>query len=200
VDLHYDEPRLVSEISRLTNQFRTAFAAASAERLLPAYVRYSEQRGRGDANELASILEQLWGDLGSGTVSADIDAPIANCMALTPREADGPWIDSQAAAEDAGAALAYALRSWKTGDSQEAAWAARRAYEALDDFVINRLGIDVNNPGARDRVRQHPLVQAELARQQRDLAELRDASGQPTASVVSRLRDRAREEARLVFG
>lgn len=130
--------------------------------------------------------------------SHDIDVSIERCMSLIPREDEGPWIEQQAAAEDAGTALAYALRCRKTGESQEAAWAARCCYEALDHFVINRDDIDVNEAGAEAAVVADPLVQAELARQQRDLDALR-LHGEEK-NIAARLRLRAIAEASLVLG
>ena len=116
-------------------------------------------------------------------------------MKLIPQEEEGPWIPEQADAEDAGAAVAYALRCRQNGRGQEAAWSARRAYEALDRYVINREDIDVNVPGAETQVLAHPLVQAELTRQLRDLQDL--ATGPDTAL---RLQARAATEGASFFG
>jgi hypothetical protein len=128
----------------------------------------------------------------------EVEAGIERCMSSIPQEDEGPWIEQQAAAEDAGAALAYALRCRKTGESQEAAWAARCCYEALDHFVINRDDIDTNEAGAEAVVVADPLVQAELIRQQRDLEVLR-LHGEEK-DMAARLRLRAIAEASLVFG
>ena len=38
------------------------------------------------------------------------------------------------------------LRTLQTGEPQEAAWAARRAYDALDRHVTHRLNIDDEKP------------------------------------------------------
>jgi hypothetical protein len=115
-------------------------------------------------------------------------------MSLIPGENDQPWIEEQAYAEDAASAVAYALRALESGEPQEAAWAARRAYEAVDHHVMSRLGIK-----GESHVLGHPLVQAELSRQQRDLSELREAR-EPAVEVFVRLRERARADASLFFG
>jgi hypothetical protein len=96
--------------------------------------------------------------------------------------------------------VAYALRCRQNGQSQEAAWAARRAYEALDHFVINREKIDVNKPGAEARVLGHAAVQTELARQRRDLDELLGGDAKAVQQAAARLRDRAQKESALFFG
>jgi hypothetical protein len=92
--------------------------------------------------------------------------------------------------------VVYALRAKLAGEAQEATWAARVAYEALDNFVINTEHIDTNKSGEEQHVLAHPLVQAELARQQRDLDELRGGMQDP-ALLIRRLRDRAQAEAAI---
>ena len=115
-----------------------------------------------------------------------------------PSEEDEPS-DEQPYAEDAVVALVYALEARVTQGSQEAAWSARRAYEALDRFVMyDDSGVIVM--ANEQRLLEHPLVQAELARQKRDLDELRAVGDQDARDVAARLRDRAKEDARFVFG
>jgi hypothetical protein len=124
----------------------------------------------------------------------EIQWELNRCMALIPQEDEGPWINEQAYAEDAASAVAYALRARRAGESQEAAYAARVAYEALDHHVINRLGIKDDA-----HVLAHPVVQAELARQHRDLDVLLGADAD-LAELLARLRDRASAEAAIFFG
>ena len=128
-----------------------------------------------------------------------MQSKIDACMALIPREDDGPWFTEQASAEDAGASVGYALRCRQSGQAQEAAWAARRAYEALDHYVINRGDIDTNKPGAEERVLGHPAVQGELARQRRDLDEAL-AGDMDARDLAARLRERAVMEGAVLFG
>jgi len=189
--LPFDEIELSRKIEQLPAQVRAAFAAACTERMLPAYARFSAKTNRGDPRILEQILTRLWKDLAGEPMSdGDLEAQIETCMELIPREDDGPWVIEQAAAEDATAALAYALRCRRSGLAKEAAWAARRAYEALDDYAINHANIDTNIAGAEAQVLAHPLVQAELARQERDLDELRRG-----AVAINQLRERSKAEA-----
>jgi hypothetical protein len=123
----------------------------------------------------------------------------ATCMALIPQEDEEPWVPEQVYAEDAVSALAYAVRTGRTSDSREAAWAARCAYDSLDHFVINHENIDTNIAGAERRVQSHPLVQAELRRQANDLQDLLDDGGAP-GNLVARIRARANADAGAFFG
>jgi thioesterase domain-containing protein len=222
--LDFDEARLIEQLERLPSRLRVTFAAACAERLLPAYARFSERTGRGDYQEPASMLERLWQDLEGDPMSAEeVQQYIADCATLiqTTAEEEGAWLQETiddtlsaararaeevvtamvAQAEDAATALSYAFECRQDGASQKAGWAAQCAYSALDDFVINRDHIDMNARGARERVLLHPLIQAELSRQRRDLEELLRVPDEGSmAGVVDRLHERAKAEASTVFG
>jgi uncharacterized protein YjaG (DUF416 family) len=68
-----------------------------------------------------------------------------------------------------------------------------RHLNAADYYVLHRLGIEEES-----QLMAHPTVQAECSRQRRDLRELLE--GQPASTeLFVRLRDRAREEARIFF-
>ena len=191
--LGFNEIELMGKLEQLPEDRRTAFAAACAERLLLAYARFSERTGRGNLDGLRTLLGRLWDDLaGSRFADEELDSVIEDCMGLIPPEDDEPWVIEQAAAEDAASAVAYALRCRRSGSAQEAAWAARRAYEALDHYVINREKMDLSIAGIERRVLAHPVIQAELLRQQRDLHEL--LNGTVTANE---LRERSKREAEL---
>ncbi|MGK3968402.1 DUF416 family protein [Sorangium sp. So ce118] len=199
--LKFDEVQLIKDIERLAPRHRVAFAAACAERLRPAYLTFSARTGRGNPRQYEAILDLLWSDLDEQRMTdAEVSAHMESCMALIPQEDDGPWINEQASAEDAGAALAYALQCRQSGQSQEAAWAARCSYEALDHYVITHEGLDIKIPGTETRVLSHPLVQAELDRQWRDIRELLAAKEQDITDTINRLRDRASTEATVFFG
>jgi uncharacterized protein YjaG (DUF416 family) len=189
----FDEMALAAALDRLPEPHRTVFAAACAERLMPAYDAFATRSGRGDPKALSDILARLWDDLaGNAMTSAQLQSLIDDCMKLIPREDEVPWVPEQPAAEDAGAAVAYALRCRQNGRGQEAAWSARRSYEAQDHCVINREGINVNVQGSESRVAAHPAVQVELARQRRDLDDLSN-TGDPR-DAAARLRARAKTE------
>jgi uncharacterized protein YjaG (DUF416 family) len=193
----FDEQALRGQLERLPPRLRAVFAAAAAERLLPAYVRHGTEQDRAT---LAALLDNLWTDLETASMSDEqIQHAIDTCLRLIPDEDSEEWSEGSAAAEDAAAALCYAFRTRQSGDPQEAAWAARRLYEALDNFVINREQIDDNSPGMEARVLGDPLVQSELERQRRDLEELL-AGTKAEKAVIHRVRQRARREAKSVFG
>jgi uncharacterized protein YjaG (DUF416 family) len=188
--LSFNEESLTTELDRMAVPLRVVFAATIAERLLPAYVSFSHKTGRGNPTMLTEILERLWRDIqGTPMASEELQQNIDLSTGLIPRENDIPWIPDQAWAEDTAAALTYALCSRQNGKSQESARAARRAYEALDHFVISREDIDPSTVGAEERVLSNPLVQGELIRQQREEPARRcNASSENTPTRKGRVR------------
>ncbi len=122
--IRYNEHEVINILSLLSTRLRVAFAAACATRLLPAYLGFSRQTGRGDAGWVGSIVDRLWRDLEGNEMSVEqIQDAIRSCERLVPGENQEPWVPIQAYADDAIAALAYALRCRQSGKEQEAAWA-----------------------------------------------------------------------------
>jgi hypothetical protein len=207
--LTYDEKQLLGQLERLPAQHRAAFAAACAERLLPAYTAFSARTGRGDPATLTRLLERLWADLaGDQMTDNEVEVEIDTCMPLIPQEDDGPWVAEQALAEDAASAVAYALRCRQSGESQEAVSAAHSTYSALDYFLVDRYDPPdgkvhgLTHPEVQAellRVLADPLMQVELSHQRRDLDELLAAGEREGPMVIARLRDRARDDAKSVF-
>jgi len=92
---------------------------------------------------------------------------------MLPEESDDWATKKHALADDALSSLAYAIRCLLTPEPQEAAWAARRAYEAADQAAILVLGVHLGSPNAEAAIKAHSFVQRELARQQTDISLLR---------------------------
>jgi uncharacterized protein YjaG (DUF416 family) len=187
----YNEQALIERLREIPAESRVAFALLCAERLLPSYQAFHEATGKGSFAALACISERLWKDIsGERMTIEEVSAQLQACMELIPGEEDTPGSPLQVYAEDAASALAYALRARLSGESQEAVWAARRAYETLDHYVIQHDEIDPNEPQAEEHVVHHPLIQVELIRQQRDLDDLQaDPAG--LAGKSTKLRARA---------
>lgn len=198
--LRYNEELLKEELNRMAVPLRVIFAAAVAERLLPAYVTFSHKTGRGNPHLLTEILERLWRDIdGIKMDLEELQRNIDLSMELIPQEDEEPWIPDQAWAEDAAVAVVYALCTRQNGKSQDAAWAARRAYDALDDFITTQEDIDPSTAGAEERIISNPLIQAEFMRQQRDLRELATVERKDVSTLVQKIRQRAKADSISVF-
>jgi hypothetical protein len=118
-------------------------------------------------------------------------------MGLIPGEDQYSWVVERSYAVDAAAAVVYALSCRKSGDVQEAVWAAQTAYSALDRFVIEVFDLPVIDKSDEPRVLSHYLIQAEFSRQQRDLREVEAETD--FVGLAERLRTRAKAESATVF-
>ena len=197
--LVYNEELLIDKLEKLPTRLRVIFAATCTERLFPAYERYLEKSPRKVEHTLQALLERLWLDVSGEAMSdSEIDNGIDSCMSEIQDINDADRIDE--AAEGAASSLCYALRCRKNGEAQEAAWATQALYDTLDHFVINKEAIDVNQPGAETKVESHPLIQAELERQERDLEELLNFDNKDFSDLIVRVHDRAKADAQTFFG
>lgn len=197
----YDETELVQRLSELSPEARCLFAASCAERLRAAYRWFHERTGQGDPSTLDGALDALWASLeGSVTPSLSWDVLLDDVMELVPDDEDDSWAVESAYAQNAAAAVAYALRCRQSADPQDAGWAARQVYEALDHWIANRDDVDPNAAGAEGKVGGDPLVQAELTRQNQDLTQLGLARDDALPLVASDLRRRSHDAGRTLFG
>jgi uncharacterized protein YjaG (DUF416 family) len=199
--LRYNEAANTETLERLPAQLRVAFALLCAIRILPSYERFHSRTGRGDPGALNALSDRLWQDItGDPMTEAEVQLAIDRATRLVPTEDNGWDQETQPYAEDAAAALTYALRTRLTGDAQEAAWASRRVYESADHFVIALTGITPDTSSQELEVMTHPVVQNELARQRRDLRELTDlAALVPHDARVMQMRRRSEEESLAFF-
>jgi uncharacterized protein YjaG (DUF416 family) len=200
--INLTKQQLIRELNSLPKQLRIAFAAACSQRQLPSYVRFSTATKTGNAQAAEQMLTDIWNNLehnipASETTKKDLDY----CMSLIP-DYDSYYFEGQENAEDAIASVAYTLRTELGGDSQDAACAARRAYDSLVHHITARDDLDWNVPTHRSRLVSDPLVQAEFRRQRADMADLQAATKQKiyAAEVIVRIRRRAEEESAFFFG
>ena len=181
----FDEATLVSELAAVSSRARVAFAAAAATRQLANYERIARQLNAAKAQRPREVADQLWADLQRASIDHDLwSREVDEVMSLLPEESDVRGL-GHALADDALSSLAYAIRCLLTREPQEAAWAARRAYEAADQAAIGLLGVQPGGSQTNEiAIQSHTIVQRELARQREDLALLCDES-------IDKVRERA---------
>lgn len=193
--LVFDEVRLARLLDALDLRSRVAFAAACAERLSPAFRTYAQLVRQQRPEALASVLEQLWGDVEGlhQFTRVGLDVRLETTMSLIPREDEPQWNQGRPPAENAASAVAYALRCRQSGRAQEAVWAARQVYEAIDQVLLSSYAQTIS-PAIEGWVIGNAVMQAELGRQQRDLVELGSVDASRRFALVATLRERARRE------
>lgn len=200
-NLTFNEPALERRLEALHASKMVAFAAACAERLMPAYVRYSEKAMlQGESGSLyRDALEIIWGQLLGLDVSRKIIEELEQkCLAAIPLEEEA-WKFGEPYAEDAGAAVTFAIKALLYRDPRQAVWAARRAYEAVDNCVVRSHEANLSQL-TEQQIISNRLIQNELARQKFDLEELEAKPGTSVgADAVRNLRDRAQKDALKMF-
>jgi len=165
--IRYDEVQLVQALSAETKAVRAAFAAASAERLQPLYEWFHEACGQGDPATLRAGLDAVW-ELVRGLPAPDGLPQLQQAAESLVPDEDDDWAEQSAYAQNAAAAVTYALGSWIDDDPQQAGWAARQLYEAADYAAQQEIG-DLNSPGAEAALLARPVVQEALEGIQEDL-------------------------------
>lgn len=169
--LRFEEAKLVAALDGMPARRRSLFAAMIATRLAPGFEMYAANAKDSGLEELYSALDHLWTQIGEETASEKssekTSEQIGTVLELIPDDDNGsPFFCAQA--DDAAAALAYALRSLSDPSSREAAWAAKRSYESADNLVIGRPDVEIGG-SAEEAILQDPLIQSELSRQLEDL-------------------------------
>ena len=194
----FDKPRLLVDLQRLSPYLRVVCAAACAERQMPTYRLLRRGSVSESSDELIRALDDVWTNPIWGD-APELRRQLEACMQLVPREEwVTPWTEQASYAQEAGISMAYALRTGISGEAEDAAWAAQTAYELLDHFVMNRADIDTSLRGSEEAVLAHPLIQAELSRQYRDLDELLATDEPDLQQVVTRFRERAKAKIDLM--
>jgi uncharacterized protein YjaG (DUF416 family) len=201
--LSFDEKELRRQLERLPNGLGVAFAAACAQRQVPNYARFSKVAGQGEPSSLIQALSCLWDELqGKLAAKTQLQQQLDVCMSLLP-DPEGDHLDRLAYyAEDAVSSAAYAIQARLEANIQHAIWAAERAYNALDEFVGAQNHSGPFDQKEESRILSHPLVQAELGRQQADLAQLQKiAAGSMNESEgIAQVLHRAQTDANIFFG
>jgi uncharacterized protein YjaG (DUF416 family) len=198
----YDEPALIAKLSRLPRKLMVLPALLAATRLLPNYVRFHAKTGRGDEAAVLDLHAALWRELaGNGAMSeAELRDAATRAEGLVPSEEDDWDEETQAYAEDAAAALTYACTALADNDAQNAAYALRRAYDSTDFLAQRTDGLPEERSAREHALLTHPVVQAELGRQARDLDDVEAlAAGVPTDEELDALLQRAVREAEGMF-
>lgn len=161
--MSFDESALDDRLSKLPNAKRAAFAATCVERLAPAYRQYSRSSGAANQDRFDSIVTDLWAFI-ERRLLGDNNLPDADLIygELSPQ---GDLDGLLGYADDAVAALAFAVRTTRNGMAQDAVWAARRVYEAMNRLVVSRLHISYFDEVAERKIENHELVVEEFKRQ-----------------------------------
>jgi hypothetical protein len=163
--LTHDETTLTEDLASIPREAGVAFAAACARRLTAA----SQANGI-DVTLVLSAVDRLR-EFAVGRDIGDVAELEAKLIAIMPDEDDCADLPDFVYG-DAIASTVYTLLYASGGDVQNAVWAARRAYEAVDLCAGRTVEGTVFTPDVEAATLGHPWVQSELRRQRRDLQSL----------------------------
>lgn len=178
--LLYDEAKLLKALAALPKSHAIAFAASCCERLWPNYEAFAQIEGWGQPAVLRNTLDNIWLYLkGQDWPTDEIDRELARCEALIPDSDDFNSLLTPAA-QRASAAICYTLQCCLDGDASRAALPARLSVEATELFLdaVNDpdTGPHLFDPTFAEWLKSAPLMLAELAKQEADLAALNSVS------------------------
>jgi len=197
--LRFDRARLAEDLRNIAPAAQAAFAAAAAERLMPAYARFRTETNYDASDRLRAALQCVWRQVetpASDHVELRRQHDVAHALMAVPEK---PFSYFFAAADDATAAVTYCLRFLLGDDEKGVVRAASRARDAA--FAYAQLstveGVQIATVADLEHWLSHPLVQNELTRQQRDLSDLASIFLPRLATTATILRRRAEQEPTL---
>ena len=190
--IEFNRQLLTTAITELPPSRRVAVCGASSERLIPFYEAYWATRATGPSL-LRTGLDLLWNQLLGSKFelsSSQIEELWRVAQTSVPDEDD--LFAEHLYAQDAAIAVIYALKAWQTCDPCSAALCLEQVYNVVDNYVLR----ETAPPGAiteemEAQVLQHPIVQAELLRQAREIELCRTTEDNCWLAVVSQMRSEA---------
>ena len=198
--LRFDEAQIVRQLETLRPDLRVAFAGLCAQRLLSGIAFPSIEDSR-EMQMLQRAASQLWRHvLEADWQPESLERELRECMVLIPIDEGSHPDEARFAYEDAVSSFAYAYRAALSGAAQEAAWAARRVYEAADRAALLETAPSSRGKEQESEILSHPVIQAELTREQKDLESLQLLNKvSHDAAILIGLKQRAEVDGRGSF-
>jgi uncharacterized protein YjaG (DUF416 family) len=172
----YSKQEVQRRLEALPSRSRVAFGLSCCERLLPNYVACKQKIKWGDERPLRKTLDELWKHIeGQVLDELTVGQLLAACEVVAPDSDDFSELLTTSA-QDACFSICCILEYLLHGDVEQIAQVSSFAIDTLDLYVSALL--DGFSTAARavpysfereERIRLHPLMQRELARQDVDL-------------------------------
>lgn len=182
----FDHDALQDRLIALSARQRLAFAVLCYFAVEPHYRAFVDETGWGDAELMHGWGVQLW-DVAVGTTLLDgpaLQAMQAQGLTLVPDhdEFDSPLTS---AALDAAVVLMCAMAAAESGSSTEAAHAGSQAIAIADLLAQESENMHPQDPQLEEKIWRHPLMQAELSRQDNVLNMLESGADWTARSLES---------------
>lgn len=185
---------LARQLLDLSPRARMVFAACCAQRCACVY----EQAVQIDRIEmcpcLRQALEYIWNQLSDLMDDDQGDELAEKLEALLSPDDPRVWRRTMAYIDDSITVCIYAIECLKAGGHQEAVWAGEVARQCVWQIIDDYLENESFTAESILKVESHSIVQRELARQERDVAELAASGSILTLEMIGRFRQRSKIE------
>jgi uncharacterized protein YjaG (DUF416 family) len=175
-DFTYSKQEIQQRLELLPNRDCIVFGLSCCERMLPNYVAFKQKSNWGDEYSLRNALDELWKHIeGQPIDETTAKRMIANCENAAP-DADDFSLVLTGPAQEACFSICCVLDYVQQENRERIAQASAFAIDTLDGYIQELLdGFPTTaravqySPEREERIRLHPLMQRELARQEADL-------------------------------
>lgn len=166
----FDEGRLRSQLNELDPARRMTFALSCAERLLPNYRRFALENNWGNEDALRQALDFGWTCLLMGVADASVAASLQDACAEEAPDTEAFESLLVSAALDAANSAANVAALPVTPSVELVVEIATFARDSVDLYTQEIEGMPSVASDLEERIRMHPLMQAELSAQRDALA------------------------------
>lgn len=196
VELAFSEKRMRDGLSNLQIYQQLAFGAACCERMISNYETFVREEAWRDVGPLRGALDALW-DACEGQPLAEeaVRDLLARCEECAPDSEEFTSLYTSAA-QDAVFAVCSLLDFLLDRNVDRIISASRFSIDSIDLIVQEREDMNPCDPLREQKILEHPLMQQELVRQQRDLKDARKLPPHDRAALLA-FRTRARGESNL---
>src|SRR6266542_1479181 len=163
----FDADRCLAVLAQMRPHQQLACGAACAERMLPSYEALVREVGWKDAGPLRRTLDAVWRAGGGQLLAAgDWRELLAECEGCVPDSEELASL-STPAAQEAAFAVCSLVEFVLEGDLHHVVRVLCFAIDAVDVILQEREAMDLRDGRREQKILEHPLMQQELARQQR---------------------------------
>ena len=153
----------------LPNRLRVAFGLSCCERMFPNYVAFKREVQWGDEQPLRKALDELWKYVEGETLPhTQVSNLINECESVAP-DSESFSALLTGSAQDACFAICSVLDYILQENPERIAQTSAFAIDTIDLYVQELENMAPSSPGLEERIRLHPLMQSEIARQYADL-------------------------------
>lgn len=166
----FDSGELAKLLSDLGRKEHLAFGAACCERLIPNYKVFQQNVGWGEVEHLRAAVNAVWDSLPALTIeSQGMRLLLQNIEKSTP---DSEEFDSLfvASAQDACFSVCSLIDYLLGEPSEKIVLIAQYCIDSIDLYVQETEEFDPRDPDLERKILTHPLMQAELERQDAELS------------------------------